>query len=322
MGRTTSPRKGSLQYWPRKRARKILPSVNWRPVSKATSDSDKNLLGFIVYKVGMKTAYVKDNTPHSMTINKRITIPVTIFSVPHMKILSVRFYKNNKVVGEVLSAKLPKELKKKIKVPKQVAKKFEDFKDEDYDDLRVIVYSIVKETGIKKTPDIIELALGGDKEAKLKFVKENLDKEIFVSDVFKDLELVDIRGVTRGRGFQGPTKRFGLKLKDHKSEKGRRGPGSIGPWHPARVTFRAPMAGQTGFFTRVQYNNKIIKIGNIRDKNINPKAGFKHFGKIKTDFIIITGSVQGPSKRQLLITPAIRKTKKTDKKNYEFISLR
>ncbi len=298
--------------------------MNWKPVSKAVSDqTDKTLLGFICYKVGMKTAYVRDNTSNSMTINKRITIPITILEAPHMKILCIRFYKNNKIVGEVIASnKFPKELKKKIKVPKKTTKKIEDFKDKDYDNIRVIVYSIVRETGIKKSPDIIELGLGGSKEDKLKFIEENLDREISVSKIFKPLETIDIRGVTKGKGTQGPIKRFGLKLKSHKSEKGRRGPGSIGPWHPARVSFKVPMAGQGGFFSRIQYNYKIIDINNIKEKDINQSQGFKHFGKIKTDYILVRGSVAGPQKRQLVITPAIRKTKKQGKKNYELLELR
>ena len=57
----------------------------------------------------------------------------------------------------------------------------------------------------------------------------------------------------------GPVKRFGISLKFHKSEKGVRRPGSLAPWHPARVTFRTPNMGQTGFFTRVSYNNLIME---------------------------------------------------------------
>ena len=67
------PRKGSLQFWPRKRARKLLPRVNWKAI-----DSGKNLKGFIAYKAGMASALVKDNTPDSMTKDKQITIPITI----------------------------------------------------------------------------------------------------------------------------------------------------------------------------------------------------------------------------------------------------
>ena len=63
-----------------------------------------------------------------------------------------------------------------------------------------------------------------------------------------------------------------------------RNPGSIGPWHPAHVTFRVPMAGQLGMFSRVHYNLKVIDFGNVKDKekDINKKGGFKHYGNIKT----------------------------------------
>ena len=98
--------------------------------------------------------------------------------------------------------------------------------------------------------------------------------------------------------------------------------GSIGPWHPARVMFRTPMAGQMGMFTRVVYNNKVIEIEEISKKNINPASGFKHYGEIKTDYLIINGSVQGVPKRALIITAPLRETKKQSKKNYELIELR
>ena len=318
MGTISRPRKGSLQYYPRKRANKVLPSVNWKAIDK--NNSGKKLLGFIGYKVGMKSAFVKDNTSDSMTKNKRITIPSTIIECPPMKILSVRFYKNNVVKSDVLNPKLDKELKRKIKVPQKAGKKIEDVKD--YDDIRIIAYSLVSRTGIKKKPDVAEIALQGSKEDKLNFVKENLDKEIKIKDVFDDSQLIDIKGVTKGKGTQGPVKRFGITLRSHKAEKGQRKVGSIGPWHPARVIFRVPMAGQMGFFTRPSYNNKIISVGDITDSNINPKAGFKRFGQIKTDYLILRGSVHGPSKRQLILTQPLRSTRKQSKLNYEFIELR
>jgi len=82
------------------------------------------------------------------------------------------------------------------------------------------------------------------------------------------------------------------------------------------------MAGQMGFFTRTSYNHKIILLDNIDTKNINLGEGFRHFGKIKTDYIVLFGSVQGPKKRQLLITSALRPTRWQVKKNYEFMELR
>jgi large subunit ribosomal protein L3 len=284
--------------------------VNWDTIS-----GSKNLKGFICYKAGMASAHVKDKAPNSMTKGKKIALPVTILECPAMKILSARFYKNGKVVSEILANNLEKELKKKIKFPKKKGKKLDEIKD--YNDVRVIGYSITKKSGLKKKPDFVELGLEGSVEGKLNFIKEHLGKEIPISEVFELGQLVDFRGLSKGKGFSGPVKRFGIKLRQYKSEKGVRRPGSIGPWHPARVTFRVPMAGQLGMFTRVEYNKKIIDIGKSEGKIKN----IKNFGDIKTDYLIVAGSIQGPSKRQLIATCALRPSKKQNKKEFEFLEL-
>ena len=328
MGKASRPRRGSLQYWPRKRANKVLPSVNWKGVGIA--NSDKKLLGFIGYKVGMKSLFVRDNTNDSMTKGKRIAVPATILECPPMKILSVRFYKNSHVLSDILSNDLDKTLNKKIKLPTKDSKKSESsnakessFKaPHNFDDVRIVVYSLVKNTSIKKKPDILELALGGSNEDKLAWIKAHIGKEIRISEVFEVNGLADTRGVTKGKGFQGPVKRFGITLRSHKAEKGQRKVGSIGPWHPARVTFRVPMAGQMGLFTRSNYNYKVLAVGNISENNINPTSGFKKYGNIKTDYLILRGSVQGPSKRPVVLTAPLRKTKKQEKKKFEVLEIR
>ena len=267
----------------------------------------------------MSSAIVKDNTDKSMTKGKRKAIPVTLLEVPSMKIFSVRFYKDGKVMKDILVAN-DKYLKRKVRTPKEVKKVEELDKVKDYDDIRVIIFSLVKQTGLKKSPDVIELAVNASD--KLGLMKKVVGREIRLADVLK-WGLVDVRGLTKGKGIQGPVRRFGIKLKSHKSEKGRRNPGSLGPWHPAHVTFRVPMAGQLGTFTRTHYNLKVIDSGNIKEKgkNINRKGGFKHYGDIKTSYIVLAGSVQGPRKRQILVTPALRPTKKQSKKNYELLEL-
>ncbi|MEK6844305.1 MAG: 50S ribosomal protein L3 [Nanoarchaeota archaeon] len=305
------PRFGSLQFYPRKRAAKQLPSVNWDVIK---SDLE-GVLGFITYKVGMATAIVKDTTDKSMTSGKKIALPITVLEAPNMKIFSIRFYKNKRVVKDFVVSN-DKELKKILKTPKNVS----DLSKipEDYDDIRAIVYSIPKTTGIKKTPDIIEVGISA--KNKLEFVKSLINKEIALKDFLK-YGLLDVRGLTKGYGLSGTVKRFGISLKQHKSEKGRRRPGSLGPWHPARVTFRTPMAGQLGMFSRVNYNNKVIGSGDIKEKDINPKSGWKHFGRINNNYLLIAGSVQGPPKRQILLTPSFRATKEQAKKKYELIEL-
>jgi large subunit ribosomal protein L3 len=76
------------------------------------------------------------------------------------------------------------------------------------------------------------------------------------------------------------------------------------------------MAGQTGFQTRVIYNNNILKTGT------SLKLNKKRYGNVKTDYLIVSGSVMGPAKRQVVITAPLRESKKQTKKEFEFIDLR
>lgn len=328
MGKTHKPRAGSLQFWPRKRAKKVIPSVNWTIIEKQIKEKkDSGLLGGICYKVGMARYFAKNMTPDSLTKGKQIIIPITFIECPPMKIASIRFYKNSKVAFEILlniTEKDSKFLKRKMKLSKEkdVKKNIEKLAElepklNEFSDIRIIAYSLVRMTGLKKTPDLAEIGLAGSVPDKFKFVKEHINKELIFSDIFEANNLVDIRGLTKGRGLSGPVKRFGISLKSHKSEKGRRRPGSIAPWTPSRVTFRAPMAGQLGFFTRVIYNMIIVSIG----KGSDIESEFNAYGKIKTNYATVKGSIQGPAKRPLLFTLSFRPTKKTAKQNYEIIKL-
>lgn len=337
-------RSGSLQFYPRCRAKKIIPSVNWRPVANHNRKENTHngakagLMGFIGYKVAMTSVSAKDETPDSMTKGKKIIVPGTIIECPSMKIYSIRFYKNGQVVGDVVVSN-DKILKRKIKVVNnaETVKNFEEkikkfsANDNSFDDVRVVVFSEVFKTGIgKKKPNLLEIGLSGsNKQDKLNFAKEKVGKEISVVDVFGASvgKLVDIHGVTKGYGLQGPMKRFGIGLKSHKAEKGQRRPGSLGPWKPSRTTFRAPQAGQVGFFTRVSYNNLVLKVGSVKEKDakgvsVNVPGGYKRYGDVKTDFMILRGSVPGPKRRGIAITSAIRPTKFQAKKKLEVLELR
>lgn len=316
---------GSLQFYPRVRAKKVVPSVNWKPLETPldskhqTGQGGVGLMGFVGYKVGMTSVWAKDSGVDSMTKGKKVVVPATLIECPTMKIYSVRFYKDGKVAKDVVVSN-DKILKKSVRL----GEKLSEFKEvEDFDDVRVVMFSGVGKTGIgKKKVDLIEVGVSGSKDEKLVFIKGNLGKEISVNDVFIGGGLVDVRGVTKGYGTCGPVKRFGIALKDHKSEKGQRRPGSLAPWHPARVTFRAPQAGQTGYHNRICYNSLILEIGKIDEKDVNKKGGFKNYGNIKNDYLILRGSVPGPAKRGIVVTQALRPTRYQAKKKYEVLELR
>jgi large subunit ribosomal protein L3 len=315
MGSLHRPRFGSLQFWPRKRAEKEIPSVNWKILEN--KNLGKTLLGTIAYKAGMCSVIVKDNTMHSLTKGKTIVIPATILECPPVKILGIRLYKDNIAAFDVLAPNLDKELKRKIKLPKKEIST--DVNPENFDNVHVLVYSDVKKSEIKKTPDIAEIAIKG-KNAKEKFdsAKALLGKEISINDIFDKSQIVDVHAVTKAKGLQGPVKRFGISLKQHKSEKGVRRPGSLGPWHPARVTYKVPMQGQLGYFTRVQYNNKILEMDNIPKSKLDGRT-FNNYGIISTKYCAIKGSVAGPQKRAVFLTFSARPTKDAEKENFEVV---
>ncbi len=289
MPRAHSPKKGTMQFWPRKRARRIFPRIkNWPKLSKS------KLLGFIGYKAGMTHIQYYDNKPTSLTKNQIVTIPVTILECPSIKAHSLRFYKKTDYGSKIIS-----EIKNtNEKIP------------EDFDDIKIVINTQPSLTGIgKKVPEVLEMGLSGNKDEKLSLAKELLGKEIKISDVFKEGQFIDIHAVTQGKGFQGAVKRFGVKIRQHKSEKTKRGTGSLGAWTPKKVLFSVPMPGKMGYHTRTEFNKWLLKIGND-PKNIAIKGGLLHYGLIKNNYILVKGSVPGPVKRPIILTEPIRQLKK------------
>jgi large subunit ribosomal protein L3 len=299
-----------MQVWPRKRAKRQYPRV-----SRSASSKEAKLIGFAGYKAGMTHVIATDGRKNSMTKGEDISIPVTVLECPPLRIAGVRLYK--KSYGRMqptfdILAKPDKELARKIKVPKKTISTDKlDSKPEDYDDIRLLVQTQPKLTGIgKKKPELFETALGGTKEDKIKFAKENLGKEISVKDVFKEGEQVDIRAVTTGRGTQGPVKRFGVKIRARKAEKTKRGPGSLGGWSgQGHVMYRVAFAGQTGYHNRPDYNKIILLVGDDLEA-VNPRGGFIRYGNVKNTYLLMKGSLPGPKKRLVRIESPIRPNKK------------
>jgi len=308
MPTTRRPRFGSLAYHPRKRAKREIARVrSWAKLKEA------KLLGFAGYKVGMTHLMITDNSPNSMTKGETIFCPSTIIECPPLKTASIRFYKKTnyglKAVSDVLAENLDKELSRRIILPKNKKKKIDDIKD--FDELTLIVYTQPRLTGIgKKKPELFEIAIGGKKEEKLNYAKDVLGKEVSIGDIFKEGNQVDIHAITKGRGLQGPVKRFGMGLKSHKSEKSRRNPGSLGPWKgQVNIMWKIPHAGQTGYFQRTEFNKWLLKIGN-KGEEINPKGGFVRYGVIKNPYVIVKGPIAGPKKRLIRFNFAIRPNRK------------
>lgn len=314
------PRDGSLQYWPRKRASSYTARVrSWAGMK------EPKLLGFAGYKAGMTHIMANDNRPNSKTKGSSIMIPATVIECPPIKVALVALYKKRgyglAASSHIFAEKLDKELARKISAAKKSGKKISEIKPEDFEELRIAAYTQPKLTSIgKKKPELFEIALGGSKEEKLNFAKENLGKEISVADVFSEGQQVDAHSITKGKGLQGPVKRHGIGLKPHKSEKSRRA-AVLGSEGDSKVRFYAHQSGQTGCHMRTEYNKWLLKIG--EPKQINPKGGFIKYGELKNTFVLLKGSVGGPAKRIVRLNHPIRPNRKIpkDAPPVEYISL-
>jgi large subunit ribosomal protein L3 len=115
--------------------------------------------------------------------------------------------------------------------------------------------------------------------------------------------------VTKGKGFEGPVTRFGVKRKQHKSRKSVRAVGVIGPWHPATVMYTVARAGQHGFHKRVEYNKRVLLVENTEKTPITPPGDYLHFGPVKGEYTVLRGSVPGPVKRLIRLRYAVRPPK-------------
>jgi large subunit ribosomal protein L3 len=172
----------------------------------------------------------------------------------------------------------------------------------------------------QKKPFVFEIGVSGkDNKSKYEYLKGILGKEIKISDVFQNGQLIDISGITRGKGVEGPITRFGVKRKQHKSRKSVRALGTLGPISPAVVMYSVPRQGQRGFHQRTEYNKRILVVSSdgafpaaslSSQAPINPPGGFKHFGLVTTDYIVVRGSIPGVPKRLVKMRQPIRNTTK------------
>ena len=315
MGSPSTRKRGSKAFWPRVRSKNIRSKVNsWKSNVK---QKEANLLGFAGYKVGMTHIGVIDNFSHTLTKGTEIIIPVTIIECPEIKVLSIRLLASDKkehlqcvkeipttIKDKFIQRKLsPQKKKSKLPAQKELLKFLEE---QSIKQIKLKVITSPSNTTIgKKKPEVLELGVSGSLEEQLKFSLEKLGSTIKLSDVFKGGELIDTHSVTKGKGFQGAVKRFGVKLTAHKSEKKRRHAGNLGAWTPSRVMHTVPLPGQTGFHRRCEWNKWILKVSKNQDE-INKKCGFRHYGIIKNEYLLVKGSVGGTPKRLITMVRGIR----------------
>ncbi|MFP3268517.1 MAG: 50S ribosomal protein L3 [Desulfurococcales archaeon] len=322
----SAPRRGSLGVRPRKRAEGLLASVrNW---PKVVEESVRPI-GFLGYKVGMTHAMVVDDRKTSLTFGKLIFMPITVLETPPMILAGIRAYEFDANEGKqpyteawapesaLSSTNIGRLIRRFNGSKESPSKSLEEIESSlgNIVELRALMLSQPALAGgiSKKKPELFEVALTGtDLKKQFEYSVSNLGKQLSIGEIFKAGNFVDVLGITKGKGFQGPIKRFGVKVlpRWHKHRKAARKIGARGPGFGSVST--APQAGQMGFHQRVDYNKRILMIGEVNKqgdellKKINPPSGWHKYGLIKSDFVLLAGSVPGARKRPLVLRHPIR----------------
>ena len=194
----------------------------------------------------MTHVLMRDTNPQSTSAGQEVRKAVTVVEAPPMKVLAIRGYHMtpygmqtagevwanseegpsglhprfaNQTRGERDQEEGRKPAKRAGRIPVRDGESneeaFEALSGASLCEIRLIVStqpSLVKSVP-SKTPEIMEVGLvGGDNSEKIEWAKERLGGEITIADVYDSGQEIDVVGITKGKGFQGVVKRFGVKL--------------------------------------------------------------------------------------------------------------
>ncbi len=308
MANKKRPRRGSLAYKPHKRAKR-----NYASLDNVKNFGKPGALGFAGYKAGMTRVLRIEDKEDSEFKGQEVADAVTLIECPPLKPYGVRFYtdtvEGEKVFTDFLTGDHDKRLERKIDLPNET-KDLEDAEEflDEISDIKLLVHTQPYLTTIgKKKPEAFELPVGGSGvEDKFEYVKDKIGEEIYLSEIFEDGEFLDVIGITKGKGFEGPVKRHGVSVLPRKTQKISRKAGNLGPWHPDHTSWKVPQAGQMGNARRTEFNKRLLKIDDDTEE-VNPDGGIKKYGEIRNEYMIVKGSVPGPAKRLIMMRSAIKK---------------
>jgi large subunit ribosomal protein L3e len=332
-----APRHGSLGFLPRKRCRRHQGKVKSFP--KDDPSKPCHLTAFMGYKAGMTHIVREVDKPGSKVHKKEVVEAVTILETPPMIVVGVvgyietpqglrslttvwaqhlseecrrRFYKNwyrskKKAFTKYALNYEQANKKKTIDVELKRIKKYCTV-------VRVIAHTQIRKIKLRqKKAHLMEIQVnGGTIAQKVDFAVGLFEKPIPVDTVFAQDEMIDCIGISKGKGFEGVTTRWGTTRLPRKTHKGLRKVACIGAWHPSRVRWSVPRAGQNGYHHRTEINKKIYRVGkagtnsattasDLTEKKITPMGGFPHFGVVNEDFLMLKGCTIGVKKRVITL---------------------
>jgi len=303
-----------MGFGPRIRATSEVPRFNSWP----EDDGQPGLQGFAGYKAGMSHVVTINDEPNSPREGMEETVPVTVVETPPMRAAALRVYEDTpyglRPLTETWGDELHDDLGRALSTPEQNSTDADDIHaalDEGrVADVRVITHTVPGElSSVPKTePDVMETRVGGGSvDERVEFAMDLLDEGGVheATDVFRAGEYADVAGITKGKGTQGPVKRWGVQKRKgkHARQGWRRRIGNLGPWNPSRVRSTVPQQGQTGYHQRTELNKRVMALG---DEDVTPDGGFVNYGEVDGQYALVKGSLPGPDKRLLRLRPAVR----------------
>lgn len=114
------------------------------------------------------------------------------------------------------------------------------------------------------------------------------------ADLFAEGQMIDVTGISRGKGFAGAVKRHNFRTQDatHGNSLSHRAPGSIGQnQSPGRVFKGKKMAGHMGNKRCTLQNQKVIKVD------------------VERNILLVKGAIPGAPGSIVLIRPSVKKAK-------------
>ncbi len=213
-------------------------------------------LGLIGRKIGMTRVFLDDGK----------SVPVTVLDVSGNTVTQVKTKKNDGYDGIQIGFGN----KKKSRTSKSLAGHFSKASVEPL--------SVLKEFRISHESSNLNLPKIGS---------------LIPASVFKEGQLLDVTGVTQGKGFQGAIKRHGFSSQrtTHGNSISHRAPGSIGMCQdPGRVFKGKRMAGHMGNEKVTTQNLTLVRIDE------------------KRELLLVKGAVPGSKGREVIVKPAVRVT--------------
>ncbi|QSG15399.1 Ribosomal protein L3 [Halapricum desulfuricans] len=304
-----------MGFSPRNRSASETPRFNSWP----DDDGQPGVQGFAGYKAGMTHVVLINDEPNSPREGMETTVPVTVVETPPMRAVALRAYEDTpyglRPLTEVWTDEFHSELDRTLDLPEDgsdgtEAQITDALEAGELGDVRLITHTVPSELdGVpKKKPDVMETRVGGGSlEERVEHGLEIIEDggEHSMNDVFRAGEYADVAGVTKGKGTQGPVKRWGVQKRKgkHARQGWRRRIGNLGPWNPSRVRSTVPQQGQTGYHQRTELNKRILDIG---DDEVTPEGGFVNYGEVEGNYTLVKGSLPGPEKRLVRFRPAVR----------------